>query len=152
MTITTTAAVSLDNPKIGDLLGVDHAKCYGKTYRVTKVNPTTVVLTEVVADGQIPGRPTKAHRSLLTFAPVSGRNGATAVEVPFDSTPMPVLGAVVTHARKTGAFVIVGFTGDKARIARLGGDANRYFRGIRAADLTVLELAEVAAMIAAGQA
>lgn len=114
-------------PKIGDKLA-----------KVVKVNPKMVRIS--LEDGIM----WNVHPSFLTEASSSDR--ATWKSLTASSTPSKplCLGTVVKFKNQSresskGLFVVVGSHGVTWRLARLGGDGGRYFRGIVSESIEAVE-------------
>ena len=100
----------------------------GTVYSVTRVNPRT--LTVVDENGGTLRGDAFAFRH--------------CTDKPFTPRPVDaqlVIGAVVTCPRLPGGlYVVIKTDGDKANVAALGGNGNRYYRSVHLTALTVVPL------------
>ncbi len=108
-------ASSTATRKVGDVVGVSDPKFPGR-WTVVKVNPTTYKLEQ-------PGRRLTAHHAFVTDAPAESET----VDIPEPFSPGEIVRARRSQRMGDHLYVVLQDRLDKVKVARLGGDAGRYW-------------------------
>lgn len=129
---------SMQSVKIGDLVrledGVGSAAARRQTYRVTEKKQVNLVIAPTMGGKSVLVKPALVIKVDSETAPA-----VTTIEI---QDPV-VVGQVVRLAGRDGLWVVIGSTTDYYKIARLGGDNDRYLTRVTRRLLTPVSLEEL---------
>jgi hypothetical protein len=125
--------------KVGDVVAVDSPKWPG-TWKVTKLLPVNVSLENTETGARLRCHP----QYLIASADQRVLVESTVIERP---RPRLVAGSVVEIAGgriPDGLYVVLAETAlDRYRVAKLGGDAGRYWRSVDGSRMTVVDVSRI---------